>query len=73
MQFEVLLTIFATAKLANWTLTAYRELDKPLTQAYRQILALPPNFFTTLLYIPMRPSPTVRSFPDTKMAKTLEL
>jgi hypothetical protein len=41
IQFKILSIILATAKLANWTLTAYRELDKPFTQAYKRILDLP--------------------------------
>jgi hypothetical protein len=52
IKFKILPIIFATAKLANWTLIAYRELDKPFTQAYKQNLALLLKIPTTLLYLP---------------------
>jgi hypothetical protein len=47
MQFKILLIIFATAKLANLNMIAYQKLDKPFTQAYKQILALPLKIQTT--------------------------
>jgi hypothetical protein len=82
IQLKILLIILATAKLANWTMTAYRELDKPFTQAYKQILALPLKISTTLLYLPTSLVGITnlegigllrRPFPDTKMANFSEM
>ena len=41
-----------TATSANWTLAQYRELDKPLSAAYRKILSMPAHCAESLLYIP---------------------
>jgi hypothetical protein len=51
IQFKILPIILATAKLANWTMTAYQELNKPFTQAYKRILAFPLKIPTTLFYL----------------------
>ena len=40
-----------TAMLANWPLARYRQLDRPLSAAYRRILALPKKFPSSLLYL----------------------
>ena len=43
-----------TAMLANWPLARYRQLDRPLSAAYRRILALPKKFPSSLLYLSKR-------------------
>jgi len=43
-----------TAIVANWSLAQYRKLDRPLSSAYRKILALPTTMPTALLYLPAK-------------------
>ena len=43
-----------TAIVANWSLAQYRKLDRPLSTAYRKILALPTTMPTALLYLPTK-------------------
>ena len=50
--FKLAPQILPTAMCANWSLQQYRALDKPLSSAYRILLALPKHFPTALLYIP---------------------
>ena len=52
IRFKLLPIFLATAKCANWTLKAYRELDVPFNDAYRRILALPKTVPVTLLHLP---------------------
>jgi hypothetical protein len=53
IRFKILPIILHTSQCANWSLSQYRDLDKPFTQAYKTILVLPRHFPTTLLYLPL--------------------
>ena len=50
--FKLAPQILPTAMCANWTLAQYRALDRPLSESYRILLALPRHFPTALLYVP---------------------
>ena len=54
--FKLMPICLATALCANWTLRHYRQLDKPFSHVYRQLLCLPPTFPGDLLYIPQSSS-----------------
>jgi len=52
IQFKLIPIVLTTASCANWTLQQYRELDTPLSRAYRLILSLPSKSPESILYIP---------------------
>ena len=52
IHFKIIPIIVAQAICSNWTLKLYRQLDKPLTRAYRLLLGLPRGFPDALHYLP---------------------
>ena len=54
IRFKILPIVLATATCSNWSLRRYRALDKPLSHAYRIILALPSKFPESVLYLPRK-------------------
>ena len=52
IRFKIIPILLARAVCGNWSLSNFRKLDKPLTRAYRLLLALPAKFPNALFYLP---------------------
>ena len=52
IKYKIMPNILYAAICANWTLSTYRQLDIPFTQAYRKLLSIPSRAPDSLLYLP---------------------